>query len=118
MQNHLELSIDNTKHTIPPSLPNKAYKDLSDEEKEYTWYASHALFTAETIYNLRGRSGWWQERDDSWAAAASSFVKRHEPYIRWDTGYYGKESSVCTEFDPDFVTFIEEKAQLGENPCT
>ncbi|QIN83744.1 hypothetical protein GBA63_14705 [Rubrobacter tropicus] len=118
MQSHLELSIDNTKYTVAPELPNDSYKDLSAEQKEYTWYASHALLTAETIYNLRGRTNWWGEQDDSWTTAATGFVKRHESYIRWDARMRGKKSSVCTEYDPDFVTFMEEEANMGENLCT
>lgn len=113
MQNHLALAAENPEYTTAPrQLPNEKYENLSKEEQKYTWYASHTLFTAETIHNLKANSWDWDEEDAPWKGAAAQFVSENKPYIIWNTNTYGDKGSVCTQFTKGFTLFIED--QVGE----
>ena len=127
MKEHLNLSIDNVDNTVSPwekediattraAIPDKEYKDLeTDEEKQYVWYASHALFTAETIHNWQvGDNTRWEDVEEEkkknpWLLAATQFVGEHWTYIRWDYSHNGGDSSsVCTQYSTGFISFMKE----------
>ncbi|HVF01091.1 MAG TPA: hypothetical protein VNA27_07100 [Rubrobacteraceae bacterium] len=124
MQNHSKLSAEQVQYTVPPDeLSEGKYPSLPPEQKSYSWYASHALFTAETIYNLKvGESYVWDEeikeemKGNPWVAAARQFVTDHKSYIRWNIENYGAgESSICDQFSSGFVSFIELEAEIEAN---
>jgi hypothetical protein len=127
MKEHLNLSIDHVENTVSPweredisttraAISDNEYKKLeTDEEKEYVWFASHALFTAETIYNWQvGDNTMWEDvdvekKENPWLVAAAQFVGDHWTYIRWDYTYNGGDrSSVCIQYSKGFISFMKE----------
>lgn len=133
MKDHLTLSIEQVDHTVSPwektdvsstraAIPDEEYKLLkSPEEKQYVWYASHALFTAETIYNWQvGDDVMWEdvkveEMNNPWLAAARQFVQEHWTYIRWNYSYNGEaKSAVCTQYSKGFISFMREESKIED----
>jgi hypothetical protein len=82
------------------------HPDLADwpEEKpvddRYEWFASHAYFTAETIFI--------HADETEWRNTARSIVRLHHAYVR-----DGRFS--CEDFNPDFVDFV--RAEVPDFRC-
>jgi hypothetical protein len=67
----------------------------------YTWFATHALFTAETLWGLVG--------DDSrWLRTIGSIMRQHRAYLMQGV-------MNCGDFRADFVDYV--KSQIPELRC-
>ena len=84
LQEYLKLAVEH------PDLASRVPDQPVDAR--YEWFATHALFTAETIWNLVG--------DDSrWQRAVDSILRQHR-------GYLVQGGFACGDYTPDFVTYI------------
>ncbi|MBV8858601.1 MAG: hypothetical protein JOZ02_16830 [Acidobacteria bacterium] len=84
LQEHLKLSVEH------PQFADGKY--VGDEKEQYEWFASHALFTAETIYLM-------QEGDEGWEQTVRGIVERHANYLV-------SEKQRCQDFNPKFIEFV------------
>jgi hypothetical protein len=70
-------------------------------DARYEWFATHALFTAETLSGLVG--------DDSrWQRAIDSILRQHR-------GFLTEGAFACGDYSPDFVKYI--KSRVPELKC-
>lgn len=77
------------------------YPDLASPRPEqpvdtrYEWFATHALFTAETLWGLVGE-------DPRWARAIDSILREHRSYLV-------QGAFACSDYSPDFVKYIQSR---------
>jgi hypothetical protein len=86
-------------------------------DNQYAWFASHALFTADTGYDLSGGEKPWyrnfvmwfpgqsekEETRDAWNDTIKGLLDTHDTYVLNDSF-----SLVCDEYEVSFVEFVEE----------
>lgn len=77
VENHYQLVLQNS--------------DMTPEEKA-DWIAGHAVFQAETIYNLR-------KENRAWRGTVAATITENEEFFR-------KGLFHCEEFDDEFVEFV------------
>ena len=89
LQEYLKLSVEH------PDLASR----LPDQpvDARYQWFATHALFTAETIWNLVGDDSRWQQ-------AVDSILRQHR-------GYLVQGSFACGDYSPDFVEYVHTRVK-------
>ena len=93
LQEYLKLAVQH------PDLASR----LPDQpvDARYEWFATHALFTAETIWSLVG--------DDSrWQRAVDSILRQHH-------GYLVQGAFACGDYSPEFVTYV--RTRVPELKC-
>ena len=86
LQNYFELAIAN------PTLANRS--DELPVDDKYDWFASHAYFTAETIFTLTD--------EPEWQNTVRSIIRLHHAYVR--DGRF-----TCSDFNPRFVAFVQSE---------
>jgi hypothetical protein len=81
--------------------PELAYREpdatFNPDDSAYVEFASHALFTAETLFSLVGNNG-------SWRRTAAGIVDDHIPYVLAPT-------FPCDQYDPAFVDFVRTETR-------
>ena len=87
LQEYLKLAVQH------PDLASR----LPDQpvDARYEWFATHALFTAETIWSLVGD-------DQRWQGAIDSILRQHR-------GYLVQGHFACGDYSPDFVKYIQTR---------
>ena len=87
LQEYLKLSIEH------PDLASR----VSDQpvDASYSWFATHALFTAETLWRLVGRDKQWDNTIDFVLAA--------------HRGYLQQGVLSCDVFQPEFLQYMKER---------
>ena len=85
LQEYLKLSVEH------PDLASRAPDQPADAR--YAWFATHALFTAETLWNLVGD-------DLRWQRAIDSILRQHRAYLV-------QGDFACADFTPEFVKYIQ-----------
>ena len=68
---------------------------------QYEWFATHALFTAETLLVLVGD-------DPRWKSSIAFIVRQHRGYL--EHGHF-----ICGNFSSGFVTYV--KSQIKDLKC-
>ena len=87
LQDYLKLSIEH---------PDLASRDRGQPvDAKYQWFATHALFTAETLWRLEGE-------DEKWRKAIDSLLRQHR-------GYLGQGVFPCGDFMPDFLNYVRKR---------
>ena len=82
--------------------PDLASRDPNQPvDDRYAWFATHALFTAETLWGLVGD-------DPRWTSSIASILRQHR-------GYLEQGLLVCGDFTPEFVTYM--KSHMRELKC-
>lgn len=89
LQEYLKLAIEH------PDLASRRRDEPVDAS--YEWFATHALFTAETLLLLVGD-------DPRWTSSVASIVRQHQGYI--EQGHV-----TCGDFTPEFVTYMRKQVQ-------
>ncbi len=89
LQNHLKLAVEH------PDLASRTPDQPVDAR--YSWFATHALFTAETLWSLVGD-------DLRWERAIDAILRQHH-------GYLVQGGFACGDYSPDFVNYIQTKVQ-------
>jgi hypothetical protein len=85
LQEYLKLAVQH------PDLASRVPDQPVDAR--YEWFATHALFTAETIWSLVG--------DDSrWQRAIDAILRQHR-------GYLVQGGFPCADYTPEFVRYIQ-----------
>ncbi len=97
LQDYLRLAVEQPLLAKQAESPDCNYPI----DEGYEWFASHAILTAESIYNL-------ENDDKSWRETIASIVEDHRCYI------FSPEFP-CKEYDPEFIQFVE--AQLNSKIC-
>jgi len=93
LQEYLKLSVDH---------PDLASRDSSEPvDAKYGWFATHALFTAETLWTLVGS-------DDKWQNTITFVLRQHRGYL--EAGVLS-----CDAFQAEFVEYM--KARIPELKC-
>ena len=87
LQEYLKLAIEY------PSLANR--RPNAPVDSRYDWFASHAFFTAETIYNLT-------EGEHGWDRTIGAILREHRSYVI-------QGAFPCGDFDPDFVSLVRKR---------
>ena len=87
LQEHLKLAVEH------PDLASRGPDQPVDAR--YEWFATHALFTAETLWGLVGS-------DARWERAIDSILGQHRAYL-------GQGSFACADYTPGFVTHIQNR---------
>ena len=82
-----------------PDLASRAPGQPVDAE--YEWFATHALFTAETLSVLVGD-------DPRWKSSIAFIVRQHRGYL--EQGHF-----ICGNFSSEFVTYV--KSQIKDLKC-
>ena len=78
-----------------------AHPDLASRRPDqpvdarYEWFATHALFTAETIWSLVGDDFRWQK-------AIDSILRQHREYLE-------QGSFACGDYSPEFVKYVQTR---------
>jgi hypothetical protein len=114
LQEHLKLSAEH------PELASREYlagrynneeQKQNDLKPEYAYFASHAIFTAETIENLTNRLP--DEQQTSWNNTITGLVHQHDSFI------LAPKEFPCTQYDPDFIREHIKKHErfANENVC-
>ena len=87
LQEYLKLAVEHPDLASPrPDQPVDA---------RYEWFATHALFTAETLWGLVGE-------DPRWARAIDSILREHRSYLV-------QGAFACGDYSPDFVKYIQSR---------
>jgi hypothetical protein len=85
LQEYLKMAVEH---------PDLASRDPNQPvDARYAWFATHALFTAETLWGLVGD-------DPRWTSSISSILRQHR-------GYLEQGLLVCGDFTPEFVTYMK-----------
>ena len=87
LQEYLKLSIEH------PDLANRDRAQPVDDK--YKWFATHALFTAETLWRLEGD-------DENWQRAINSIIRQHRGYL--EQGAFPGD-----DFQPEFVNYLRKR---------
>ena len=99
LQRYIELAVE---------YPDLAYPGPSGSidnrinDKKYTWFASHAVFTAESIYFLL-------KEDEAWKGTIKGILLNHKPFLH-------HQIFPCNEYGKDFVLFMQK--EIDSNLCT
>ena len=88
LQEYLKLAIEH------PSLASRGPNTPVDSRYS-SWFASHAFFTAETIYTLT-------DGEHGWDRAISAILREHHSYVI-------QKAFPCGDFDPDFVSLVRRR---------
>ena len=76
--------------------PDLASRDPGQPvDAEYEWFATHALFTAETLWVLVGD-------DPRWKRSIAFILRQHRGYL--EQGHF-----VCGNFSAEFVTYVKNQ---------
>jgi hypothetical protein len=86
LQDYFKLAIEHQ------DLANRPDEQPVDDR--YEWFASHAYFTAETIFTLTD--------EDEWRNTVRGIIRLHHPYVR--DGRFA-----CEDFNPRFVEFVRSE---------
>lgn len=87
LQDYLKTSVEH---------PDLASQDRNQPvDAKYLWFATHALFTAETLWGLVGT-------DPRWQRAVDSIVRQHR-------GYLVQGVFACDDFTPEFVDYVRQR---------
>ena len=89
LQNHLKLAVEH------PDLASRTPDQPADAR--YSWFSTHALFTAETLWSLVGD-------DPRWERAIDSILRQHH-------GYLVQGGFACGDYSPAFVSYIHTKVR-------
>jgi hypothetical protein len=89
LQEYLQLAVE---HPELASRPESAPVDSA-----YDWFASHAFFTAETIWELA-------QDDPGWLRAVDAIIREHR-------GYLVQGAFPCGDYDPGFEAYLQKKVQ-------
>ena len=82
--------------------PDLASRDPGQPvDAEYEWFATHALFTAETLWVLVGD-------DPRWTRSIAFILRQHRSYL--EQGHF-----ICGNFSSEFVTYV--KNQIKDLKC-
>ena len=87
LQAHLKLAVEH------PDLATRRPDQPVDAR--YEWFATHALFTAETLWGLVGN-------DLRWQRAIDSILRQHR-------GYLVQGGFACGDYSPDFVNYLHTR---------
>ena len=87
LQEYLKLAVEH------PDLASRRPDQSVDAR--YDWFATHALFTAETIWTLVGD-------DLRWQRAIDSILRQHR-------GYLVQGGFACGDYSPDFVKYVQTR---------
>jgi hypothetical protein len=87
LQEYLKLAVEH------PDLASRTTGQPVDVS--YSWFATHALFTAETLWTLVGS-------DRRWQSSIEFVVRQHRDYLQQGT-------LPCDVFQPKFVEYIRDK---------
>ena len=87
LQDYLKLAIAH------PDLASRGPEQAPDTR--YSWFATHALFTAETLWDLVGD-------DARWERAIASIVRQHQVFLV-------QGGFACGDYSPGFVEHIRSK---------
>lgn len=87
LQHYLDLAIAH------PELASR--EDGQPVDAQYSWFAAHALNTAQTLLTLVGHRVEWQR-------SINAIVRQHKSYLR--SGLF-----VCSDFSPEFVSYLRER---------
>ena len=87
LQDYLKLAVQH------PDLASRRPDQPVDAR--YQWFATHALFTAETLWNLVGK-------DPRWQRAIDSILRQHRSLLV-------QGDFVCGDYTPDFVKYIRDR---------
>ena len=87
LQEYLKLAVEH------PDLASRRHDQPVDAR--YEWFATHALFTAETLSGLVGD-------DPRWQRAIDSILRQHH-------GYLTQGGFPCGDYSPDFVKYIQSR---------
>lgn len=93
LQEYLKLAVQN------PDLASRRLDQPADTR--YVWFATHALFTAETLRDQVGT-------DPRWERAIDAILRQHRSYLV--SGDFA-----CGDYSPGFVTYI--KTRVPELKC-
>ncbi len=93
IQDYLQLAI------LHPDLASRGPAQAVDAR--YDWFATHALFTAETLWGLVGD-------DPRWERAIDSILRQHR-------GYLVQGGFACGDYSPDFVKYVQTR--ISELKC-
>ena len=93
LQEYLKLAVEH------PDLASRRPDQPVDAR--YDWFATHALFTAETIWTLVGD-------DLRWQRAIDSILRQHR-------GYLVQGSFACGDYSPEFVNYV--RTRVPELKC-
>jgi len=87
LQEYLKLSVEH------PDLASRG-SDQSVDVK-YVSFATHALFTAETLWRLVGE-------DEKWRGSIDSIIRQHRGYLKQGV-------LTCDEFLPEFLDYVRKR---------
>jgi len=87
VQQYLELSLEH------PDLASRSPGQPVDAR--YNWFATHATFTAETLWSLVGD-------DPKWQGTIEFLLRQHQ-------GYLQQGVMACAAFQPEFIEFARER---------
>ncbi len=96
LQEYLKLSVEH------PDLASR----VSDQpvDASYNWFATHALFTAETLWRLVGR-------DERWENTIDFVLAQHR-------GYLQQGVLSCDVYQPEFLQYMKDRfpeLKCGQN---
>jgi hypothetical protein len=89
LQEYLKLAVEH------PDLASRGPDEPVDAR--YGWFATHALFTAETLWGLVGN-------DPRWERAVASILRQHHGYL--EQGVFP-----CGDFTPEFVKYLQTRVR-------
>jgi hypothetical protein len=87
LQEYLKLAVEH------PDLASRQPDQPVDAR--YEWFATHALFTAETLSGLVGD-------DPRWQRAIDSILRQHRGYLIQGVFH-------CGDYTPDFVKYVQDR---------
>lgn len=87
LQEYLKMAVEH------PDLASRAAGQPLDAR--YEWFATNALFTAETLWGLVGD-------DPRWTSAITSILRQHRHYLE-------EGAFVCDDFSREFVTYVRSR---------
>ncbi len=87
LQEYLKLAVEH------PDLASRRPDQPADAR--YEWFATHALFTAETLSGLFGE-------DPRWERAIDSILREHRSYLV-------QGAFACGDYSPSFVKYIQSR---------
>ena len=93
LQEHLKLAVEH------PDLASRGVDQPLDAR--YEWFATHALFTAETLWGLVGT-------DQRWQRAIDAILREHRGYLK-------QGGVVCDDYLPGFVAYLQ--THISELTC-
>ena len=89
LQDYLKLAIEH------PDLASRTPEQ--PEDARYSWFATHALFTAETLWSLVGYDARWEQ-------AIDAILRQHH-------GFLVQGSFACGDYTPDFVSYVQTRVR-------